>query len=85
LKAVKLAEGGIAMPQPGGVPAIIAEAGQPEVVFPLDKLDSMLSGRGTAGGGDINMVINLDSNQIYSGIFPATRDRRILIDARAVV
>lgn len=40
-KVPKLAEGGIVMPQPGGVLATIAEAGQPEAVIPLDKLNSV--------------------------------------------
>lgn len=35
----RLAEGGIVMPQPGGVIANIAEAGKPEAVIPLDRLD----------------------------------------------
>lgn len=34
----RLADGGIVMPQPGGVFANIAEAGKPEAVIPLDRL-----------------------------------------------
>lgn len=37
----RLAEGGIVMPQPGGVLANIAEAGKPEAVIPLDRFDGM--------------------------------------------
>lgn len=37
----QLAEGGIVMPQPGGVLANIAEGGQPEAVIPLDRFDSL--------------------------------------------
>ena len=37
-KVPKLALGGIVMPQPGGVLANIAEAGQPEAVIPLNKM-----------------------------------------------
>jgi hypothetical protein len=37
-KIPKLALGGIVMPQPGGVLANIAEAGQPEAVIPLNKM-----------------------------------------------
>lgn len=37
-KIPKLAMGGIVMPRAGGVPAILAEAGRPEVVLPLDRL-----------------------------------------------
>lgn len=33
----RLAEGGIVMPQPGGVLANLAEAGRPEAVIPLDR------------------------------------------------
>jgi hypothetical protein len=38
-KIPKLALGGIVMPQPGGVLANIAEAGQAEAVIPLNKMD----------------------------------------------
>jgi hypothetical protein len=38
-KVPKLALGGIVMPQPGGVLANIAEAGQAEAVIPLNKMD----------------------------------------------
>lgn len=37
----RLAEGGIVMPQPGGVLANLAEAGKPEAVIPLDRLGGM--------------------------------------------
>lgn len=37
----KLAEGGIVMPQPGGVLANLAEAGKPEAVIPLDRFGGM--------------------------------------------
>jgi TP901 family phage tail tape measure protein len=37
----RLAEGGIVMPQPGGVFANIAEAGKPEAVIPLDRMGKM--------------------------------------------
>lgn len=47
---VKLAEGGIVMPRPGGTLATIGEAGQAEAVIPLDKL------RGMTGGG-VNVTI----------------------------
>lgn len=38
---IKLAEGGVVMPRPGGVQATIAEAGEPEAVIPLSKMGSM--------------------------------------------
>jgi tape measure domain-containing protein len=82
----QLAEGGIVMPRAGGVPAILAEAGQPEVVFPLEKLERFLgSGSGGSPEGDIRLVVNLDSQPFLDKIFPATRNRTILISAGAVV
>jgi hypothetical protein len=46
----KLAEGGIVMPRPGGVPVTVAEAGQAEAIIPLDKLGSL--------GGGVNVTVN---------------------------
>jgi len=46
----KLAEGGIVMPRPGGVPITVAEAGQAEAIIPLDKLGSM--------GGGVKITVN---------------------------
>jgi hypothetical protein len=86
-----LASGGIALPSRGGSTVQVAEAGVPELILPLDRLDSVLSqipaasGGGTDGEGDIHLVVNMDSEPILSKIFPATRDRRVLIDANAVV
>lgn len=37
----RLAEGGVVMPQPGGVLANLAEAGQPEAVIPLDRFNGL--------------------------------------------
>jgi hypothetical protein len=52
IRIPRLAEGGIVLPQPGGVLANIAEAGQAEAVIPLDRL-------GDFGGGDTyNITIN---------------------------
>jgi phage-related protein len=50
----RLAEGGIVMPQPGGVLAQIAEAGQPEAVIPLDRLGQF----GGGGGNTYNITVN---------------------------
>lgn len=47
----KLAEGGIVMPQPGGIIANLAEAGKPEAVIPLDRL-------GSFGGRSITVNVN---------------------------
>jgi hypothetical protein len=38
-----------------------------------------------AGGDPIKLTINLNSRQLYSGIFEATRNGEVRIDARAVV
>ncbi|MEX2985341.1 phage tail protein [Streptomyces sp. C36] len=48
-----LAEGGVVQPRSGGVPAIVAEAGEAEAVMPLSKLDRLLSrtARDALGGG----------------------------------
>ena len=48
----RLAEGGIVMPQPGGVLANIAEAGQAEAVIPLDRLGDF------GGGSTYNITVN---------------------------
>jgi len=86
-----LAQGGIVTPSTGGTAVTVAEAGQAEVIFPLDKLDQFLSDRSMAGGGsgtsdgDIHLSVMMDSKPILDKIFPATRNRQILIDARAVV
>jgi hypothetical protein len=55
LSIPRLAEGGIVMPQPGGVLANIAEAGQAEAVIPLDRLGSF------GGQGTTNYTINVNA------------------------
>lgn len=55
------ANGGIVMPQPGGILGRLAEVGQPEVVMPLTQLDSMLS-QGAQGTGDRKTVYNITVN-----------------------
>ena len=77
LPPLPLSDGGIVMPKNGGTLAQIAEAGQPEAVIPLDKLGGL--------GGDIHLVVQLDSRPFLDKIFPATRDRTILISSGAVV
>jgi len=86
----KLARGGVVMPSPGGSIVNVAEANVPEVIFPLDRLGDIISSMPamqTAGGdaGMIHLQVNMDSAPILEQIFPATRNGRILIDARAVV
>ena len=85
-----LADGGILPARPGGTAFIGGEGGQPEVVFPLDRLESFLSDRGISGGGrgdesPIQLTVMMDSKPILSKVFQATRNREVLIDARAVV
>lgn len=83
------AEGGIVMPTPGGTLAQVAEAGQPEIIFPLDKLERFLGGGqggGQGGGGaPMHIVVNLDSKPLLEKIFNATKNRTVLISAGAVV
>ena len=50
----RLADGGIVMPQPGGVLANLAEAGKPEAVIPLDRLGGM--------GGEKTVNYNITVN-----------------------
>jgi len=50
LKAKKFAMGGVVQPQPGGVQAVVAEAGQAEAIIPLDRLDQMLARAGGSTG-----------------------------------
>jgi hypothetical protein len=88
--APSFAEGGIAMPKNGGMLANVADGGVPEVIFPLDKLETFLSNRSFSGSTSsdnvpINMTIKLDSKVLYSGIHSATKNHTILIDATAVV
>ncbi|MFG3284688.1 hypothetical protein [Streptomyces sp. NPDC048111] len=42
-KIPMLAAGGVVAPRTGGVPVILAEAGEAEVVLPLSKLDALLA------------------------------------------
>jgi hypothetical protein len=66
LRIPRLAEGGIVMPQPGGVLANIAEGGQAEAVIPLDRLGKFGQGQtiynitvsgGLATGSDIGRSV----------------------------
>ena len=65
--SVKMAEGGIVKPRPGGTLATIGEAGQPEAVVPLNKAKQMGFG---GGGGSAQPVIiqnNWDAFAASSG------------------
>jgi TP901 family phage tail tape measure protein len=53
LSIPRLADGGVVLPQPGGVLANIAEGGQAEAVIPLDRFDEF-----GKGGPTYNITIN---------------------------
>lgn len=59
----QLAAGGLVMPKSGGTLALLAEAGQPEAVIPLNQMSRMLGGQSGGGGssGDTShtLVINV--------------------------
>lgn len=58
ISGVEFAEGGMAMPVPGGVPGVFAEAGKPEAVIPLDDPATKAKLRDTLGGGG-NITVNV--------------------------
>lgn len=62
----RLAEGGLVMPQKGGVLANIAEAGQPEVVYPLDRFEEMMETN--KKGGDTIVFNNYASPTISNEV-----------------
>ena len=59
----RLADGGIVMPQPGGVLANLAEAGKPEAVIPLDRMGSM----GTTNNYNINVTAGVGTDPVSVG------------------
>jgi hypothetical protein len=82
-----LAEGGIIPARAGGVNATLAEAGKTEVVFPLDKLENFIN-KGSINNenmGNIELKVYMDSKPFLDTIFPATRNKTVLISAKAVV
>ena len=64
LRIPRLADGGIVMPQPGGVLANIAEAGRPEVVIPLDRMDEMGGKRVVNYNINVNAGMGTDGNRV---------------------
>jgi TP901 family phage tail tape measure protein len=62
LNIPRLADGGIVMPRPGGVLANIAEAGKPEAVIPLDRMNSM--GKNSVINITVNAGVGADGNRI---------------------
>jgi len=82
------AMGGVVMPQAGGQIVNVAEAGVPEAILPLDRLDEVLESvgeRSTPTGGMTHLTVNLDSKPLLDTIYKATKDGRVLISARSVV
>lgn len=72
-RGIKLAEGGIVMPRPGGTIATIGEAGQAEAVIPLDRLPSMTGGRGTTINISVNAGMGADGAALGEQIVNAIR------------
>jgi phage-related minor tail protein len=64
LRIPRLADGGIVMPQPGGVLANIAEAGRPEVVIPLDRMDDFGGKRVVNYNINVNAGMGTDGNRV---------------------
>lgn len=71
LMAVGLAEGGLVMPRPGGVPAILAEAGEPELALPLSKAADFF--RDAVGGSRVEIIVQIDR----VSLLPEDRDRAL--------
>lgn len=85
----ELAEGGIVPATSGGRAVKVAEAGQPEIIFPLDRLEDFLSDRSMVSSGAsnemIHLVVKMDSKPFLDTIFSATKNKQVLISAKAVV
>jgi multisubunit Na+/H+ antiporter MnhG subunit len=62
-KVPQLAEGGIVMPRPGGVLANLAEAGKPEAVIPLDRMDSF----GGSNTYNVNVTTGVATDPVAVG------------------
>jgi hypothetical protein len=83
----QLAQGGIIPATPGGRAVIAGEGGSAEAVVPLDQIGRFMSdiNRGGGAGGDTRVIVNLDGKPIIDTVAKASRNRTLLIDARAVV
>lgn len=64
----RLATGGIVMPTPGGTLANIAEAGKPEAVIPLDRLEDMIGSTGQKQGAPITIQV--------TGVFATSKNEQ---------
>ncbi len=75
--AVRLAEGGIVRPTPGGTSAVIGEAGQAEAVIPLTARNLAMMG---GGGSGVTVVINgsvlSDERKIATAVRDAVLNQR---------
>jgi tape measure domain-containing protein len=87
-----LATGAIALPKKGGTDVTVAEAGTPEAIIPLDRLGDVLSSMTqpaipsmSGDGTPIHLQVLMDSKPFLDKIFPATKNKTILIHANAVV
>ncbi len=76
----EFADGGIVPATQGGRIIRVAEAGQAEAIIPLSKINQF-----SGGDGNVHLVVNLDSRPFLDKIFPATKNRTILIDQGALV
>ena len=84
----QMAAGGIVMPSTGGTDITVAEKRKPEVIFPLDRLQEFIAerpGSAVASEGMIDLTVQLDTDPIFRKVFPATRNRKILIHQGAIV
>jgi hypothetical protein len=86
----RLAEGGVVRPRSGGVPAVLAEAGEAEAVLPLSKLDRLLSytarnGRAQAFGAGPGAVSGFQLENYYEAPTADLQDtaRALLVLAKA--
>jgi hypothetical protein len=68
---LKLAEGGIVLPRPGGTMATIGEGGSAEAVIPLDRLGKMMG-----GSGGSTYVVNVNG-----GLNTSAEIGRAVVDA----
>jgi len=83
-----LAQGGIAMPQSGGQVVNVAEAGVPEAILPLDRLDEVLESVGersspTTTGN--HWTFYFDSQKLFDEMLPASQNGQIRLSSRAIV
>jgi len=82
-----LGDGGLVQPRSGGVPAILAERGVPELVVPLDKLDQVLNKVSYPEKNNQmqHTVINLDGQPLLDLVYQATQNKTLVIDSGAII